>query len=147
MSFAATAALVGAYAAWSDSALRRPAASIAQADHPAAWILRRLRWLPAGLAMTSLVAGSATAIYAAYHFQRISPLGLFANLAAMPIVSTLVMPFAVLGTLAMPFGLDGPFFDVMGLGTGRNDRDRALVLGALADRRGRADRRRLPSRC
>ena len=40
----------------------------------------------------------------------------FANLAAMPIVSLIVMPFAVLGALAMPFGLDGPFFDVMGKG-------------------------------
>jgi competence protein ComEC len=43
-------------------------------------------------------------------------LGLFTNLTAMPIVSAVVMPFAVLGSLAMPFGLDGPFFHVMGLG-------------------------------
>ncbi|MBU0582682.1 MAG: ComEC/Rec2 family competence protein [Alphaproteobacteria bacterium] len=115
MSFAATAALVGAYAAWADYRLRRPART--QTDRPL--ILRglgRATGAIAGLAMTSLVAGGATAIYAAYHFQQMPSLGLFTNLAAMPIVSTLVMPFAVLGTLAMPFGLDGPFFDVMGMG-------------------------------
>ena len=66
--------------------------------------------------MTSIVAGGATAIYAAWHFQQMPSLGLFTNLTAMPIVSAVVMPFAVLGALAMPFGLDGPFFDVMGLG-------------------------------
>ena len=115
MSFAATAALVGAYAAWADYRLRHPAKL--QAGRPL--ILRGLGMATAataGLAMTSLVAGGATAIYAAYHFQQMPSLGLFTNLAAMPIVSTLVMPFAVLGTLAMPFGLDGPFFDVMGMG-------------------------------
>ena len=66
--------------------------------------------------LTSLVAGLATAAFGAYHFQRIAPLSLVANLAAMPIVSLLVVPFAVLASVAMPFGLDGPFLDVMGKG-------------------------------
>ena len=66
--------------------------------------------------MTSLIAGVATTLYGVYHFQRISPLSLGANLAAMPAVSGIVMPFAVMGMVAMPFGLDGPFFDVMGRG-------------------------------
>ncbi len=117
MSFAATAALVGAYAAWADYRLRRPARNRPN-RHPAAWLLRKAAIATGGLAMTSLVAGGATSIYAAYHFQQMPSLGLFTNLAAMPIVSTLVMPFAVLGALAMPFGLDGPFFDVMGAGIG-----------------------------
>ena len=47
------------------------------------------------------------AVFGAYHFQRVSPLGLAANLAAMPIVSLVVMPFAVIGVVLMPFGLDG----------------------------------------
>ena len=115
MSFAATAALVGAYAAWSDW----------RADHPgqppvdrslAARMFHYLLLAAAGLAVTSIVAGGATAIYAAWHFQQMPSLGLFTNLTAMPIVSAVVMPFAVLGALAMPFGLDGPFFHVMGLG-------------------------------
>lgn len=117
MSFAATAALVGAYAALSDYRSRRPATAPANRGWVHA-LLRTAGVATAGLAMTSLVAGSATAVYAAYHFQQMSSLGLFTNLTAMPIVSTLVMPFAVLGTFAMPFGVDGPFFDVMGLGLG-----------------------------
>jgi competence protein ComEC len=39
-----------------------------------------------------------------------------ANLAAMPVVSALVMPAGLLGLLAMPFGLDGVFWWLMGIG-------------------------------
>jgi competence protein ComEC len=70
----------------------------------------------AGLAVTSIVAGGATTLYAMWHFQRVAPLSLLANLAIMPIVSAVVMPFAVLSSLAMPFGLDWPFLYVMGKG-------------------------------
>ena len=69
-----------------------------------------------GLAVTSIVAGSATTLFAMWHFQRVAPLSLFANLAVMPIVSVVVMPFAVISALAMPFGADGPFLYVMGKG-------------------------------
>jgi ComEC/Rec2-related protein len=117
MSFAATAALVGAYAWWSD---RRQANSNTTARpparSPAGNMLRKVLVLAVGLAATSVVAGLATAVFGAYHFQRVSPLSLVANLAAMPIVSVLVMPFAVMGAAAMPFGLDAPFFYVMGRG-------------------------------
>ncbi|MBA3447462.1 MAG: ComEC/Rec2 family competence protein, partial [Pseudaminobacter sp.] len=114
MSFAATAALVGAYAWWSERSHAKPRPQ-ARRSVPAAAI-RKLAVIAAGLAMTSIVAGLATAAFGAYHFQRVSPLSLLANLAAMPVVSVFVMPFAVLGALAMPFDLDGPFFDVMGKG-------------------------------
>ncbi|WP_353641756.1 ComEC/Rec2 family competence protein [Mesorhizobium sp. WSM2239] len=117
MSFAATAALVGAYAWWSD---RRQANSNTTARPPARSparnMLRKVLVLAVGLAATSVVAGLATAVFGAYHFQRVSPLSLVANLAAMPIVSVLVMPFAVMGAAAMPFGLDAPFFYIMGRG-------------------------------
>ncbi len=116
MSFAATAALVGAFAALSEFRSRRPSVAPPASAGMSRRIVRHAGFATFGLALTSLVAGGATAIYAAYHFQQVSSLGLFTNLTAMPIVSTLVMPFAVLGTLAMPFGIDGPFFDVMGLG-------------------------------
>jgi len=65
--------------------------------------------------MTSIIAGSATALFAIWHFQRVSPLSLFANLAIMPIVSV-VMFLAVVSALTMPFGLDGPFLHLMGKG-------------------------------
>jgi ComEC/Rec2-related protein len=115
MSFAATAALVGAYAAWSDWRVDHPAQPPANRSL-AGGAIRYVLLAAAGLAVTSIVAGGATAIYAAWHFQQMPSLGLFTNLTAMPIVSAVVMPFAVLGALAMPFGLDGPFFGVMGLG-------------------------------
>src|SRR5262249_10087939 len=68
------------------------------------------------LVLASLVAGLATTPYAAFHFHRITPYGVLANLAAMPVVSALVMPAGLLGLLAMPFGLDGFFWWLMGVG-------------------------------
>lgn len=115
MSFAATAALIGTYAAWSER--RRRAAPPPEAGQGLSGrSLRMAGGYVLGLAATSLIAGTATAIFGAYHFQRVSPLGLAANLAAMPIVSVLVMPFALIGMLLMPFGLDQWAFAVMGKG-------------------------------
>src|ERR1700685_3409519 len=68
------------------------------------------------LAMASLVAGLATTPYAAFHFHWVTPYGLVAKLAAMPVVSAVVMPAGLLGLLAMPFGLDRVFWWLMGIG-------------------------------
>jgi len=68
------------------------------------------------LALASLVAGLATTPYAAFHFHRVTPYGVLANLAAMPVVSALVMPAGMLGLVAMPFGFDGVFWWLMGVG-------------------------------
>src|SRR6201747_273054 len=68
------------------------------------------------LALASLVAGLATTPYAAFHFHRIAPYGVLANLAAMPVVSAVVMPAGMLGLVAMPFGFDGFFWWLMGVG-------------------------------
>jgi competence protein ComEC len=68
------------------------------------------------LALASLIAGLATMPYAAFHFHRVTPYGVLANLAAMPVVSVLVMPAGLLGLVAMPFGFDGVFWRVMEFG-------------------------------
>ena len=68
------------------------------------------------LTLASLVAGLATTPYAAFHFHRVTPYGVLANLAAMPVVSAVVMPAGMLGLLAMPFGFDGVFWWLMGVG-------------------------------
>jgi len=68
------------------------------------------------LTLASMVAGLATMPYAAYHFHRITPYGVLANLAAMPVVSAVVMPAGMLGLLAMPVGFDGVFWRLMGWG-------------------------------
>lgn len=115
MSFAATAALVGAYAGWSDFRATRVTGVPPRRSLPG-FVTHKFLVAMAGLAVTSIVAGSATTLYAMWHFQRVAPLSLFANLAVMPVVSLIVMPFAVLSALAMPFGVDGPFLYVMGKG-------------------------------
>jgi predicted membrane metal-binding protein len=53
---------------------------------------------------------AATMPYAAFHFHRVTPYGVLANLAAMPVVSAVVMPAGLLGLAAMPFGFDGVFW-------------------------------------
>lgn len=68
------------------------------------------------LFMASLIAGLATTPYAAFHFHRVTPFGVLANLGAMPVVSALVMPAGLLGLLAAPFGLDSAFWWLMGIG-------------------------------
>ncbi|TGT75942.1 ComEC family competence protein [bacterium M00.F.Ca.ET.159.01.1.1] len=115
MSFAATAALVGAYAGFADYRAGKATAPPAKRSF-LGFLSRKLAVGVGGAAVTSLIAGSATLLFAIWHFQRVSPLSLLANLAVMPIVSLIVMPFAVLSALAMPFGFDGPFLYVMGKG-------------------------------
>ncbi len=43
-------------------------------------------------------------------------MGCWPNLAAMPVVSAVVMPAGLLGLVAMPFGFDGVFWAIMGFG-------------------------------
>lgn len=68
------------------------------------------------LALASLVAGLATTPYVAFHFHRVTPYGMVANLLAMPVISALVMPAGLLGLAAMPFGFDGVFWRLMDFG-------------------------------
>ncbi|HEY8565251.1 MAG TPA: ComEC/Rec2 family competence protein [Beijerinckiaceae bacterium] len=80
---------------------------------------RALNWLvTAALVMlvTTLVASVATAPFAAYHFQTANPLGLIGNALALPLVSLIVMPGAVLGVIALPFGLDRLVWEFTGFG-------------------------------
>ncbi len=116
MSFAATAALVSAYAIWAERRHVRKRAPPAQPKSLMGRGIAKAIGAVGALAITSVVAGVATTAFGVYHFQRVSPLSLLANLAVMPSVSILVMPFAVAGSLAMPLGLDAPFFYVMGKG-------------------------------
>ncbi len=60
----------------------------------------------AGILATTVIAGAATAPFAWHHFGQVGGYGAIANLAAIPIMAFVVMPFALLGLLAMPFGLE-----------------------------------------
>ena len=112
MSFAATLALVAGYErglSWMSAAAETPFGM-----RVALWGGRAL----VGLVIVSLLAGFATTLFAAYHFHRLAPYGVLANLLAMPIVSAWTMPMGILGVLAMPFGFDGVFWHLMGEGIG-----------------------------
>jgi competence protein ComEC len=69
------------------------------------------------LLISSMAAGFATAPIAAAHFNRIAEYGLLANLLAIPLMGTVVMPSAVVAALLAPLGLDAPALWVMGKGT------------------------------
>jgi competence protein ComEC len=113
MSFAATLALVAVYQ------YGMAGGPFWHADHDAPVAARVALWggrEVAALLLASLIAGLATMPYAAYHFHRVAPYGVIANLLAMPVVSAMVMPMGILGVLTMPFGFDGLFWKLMGAG-------------------------------
>jgi competence protein ComEC len=112
MSFAATLALVAGYERglpWMSVAAETPLSA-----KIALWGGRAVL----GSIVVSLLAGFATTLYAAYHFHRLAPYGVLANLLAMPVVSLWIMPMGIMGVLAMPLGFDGLFWWLMGEGVG-----------------------------
>ena len=94
MSFAATGVLIAIYEAWS----RRRAGTVYG-------FFGRGIFAAKSLAVTSIAASLATAPFAIFHFERLAPLGLLANLAAMPVVSLFSVPAAGLSIILAPFGL------------------------------------------
>jgi len=115
LSFAAVVALIGIYE------LPR-AAPVTDRAWPA-----RLGGAVWTTAVTSLIAGTATLLFSAYHFQQTAPLGVLGNVLALPLVSLVIMPFGVLSVLAMPLGIDAPFVAVLGWGIERMVDVAALV--------------------
>ncbi len=112
MSFAATLALVGLF--------ERMSPMLSQPPSPGQGMFSRIseragRWLLLGLA-TSLVAGFATTAFVAFYFHRVAPYGVLANLLAMPAISFLIMPAALLSVLLLPFGFDALGWQLMGFG-------------------------------
>lgn len=91
--------------------------------------LARLWAVVWGTAYTSFIAGTATVIFSAYHFQQTAPLGVIGNVLVLPVVSLVIMPFGVLAVLAMPLGLDVPFVEIMGWGIDRMVDVAVLVAG------------------
>jgi competence protein ComEC len=110
MSFAATLALIASYERglpWTTAGANTPLGA-----RVALWGGREL----VSVVLASTVAGLATTIYAAYHFHRLAPYGVLANLLAMPIVSAWVMPMGLVALCALPFGFDDGPWRLMGLG-------------------------------
>jgi competence protein ComEC len=100
LSFAATVALIAAFGALDGQVMRE----------------RLPRWvLPVfTLVLSSVVAGLATAPFAAAHFNRFTDYGLVANLLTVPVMSVLMGAGATAALLA-PFGLAAPALLLMEL--------------------------------
>ncbi len=111
MSFAAVTALIATYETISERRRYR--------DHDAGrfppWARKAGTYI-AGVALTTVIAGAATAPFAIYHFNRFADYGLAANLVAVPVTALWVMPWAVGGFLLMPFGLEAVALEPMGWG-------------------------------
>lgn len=117
LSFAAVVGLIGIYEL--PRPLKRPRGG---------WLAATLA-IVSGTAWTSFIAGAATLLFSAYHFQQTAPLSVLGNVLALPFVSLVIMPFGVLGVLAMPLGLDAPFIAIMGWGIDRMVDVAMLVAG------------------
>ncbi len=106
MSFAAVAALVAAY----------EAAAGRMVAHREDGLARKAVLYLAGVALSTLVAGSVTAVYAVHHFGRFASWSLAANLVAVPLTGFWVMPLALLAFLLMPMGLEAVALQPMAWG-------------------------------
>jgi competence protein ComEC len=98
MSFAAVLALMSAY----EFVRARPPAA-GDRFSPG----RRALVYLAGVLLSTLIAGTASAPFAAYHFNRFQVYGIAANLLAVPATGFWIMPWAVVAMLLMPFGMEG----------------------------------------
>ncbi len=97
MSFAAVAALIAAYEVLAPRLA-------AKRSEQSGWLAAGGHYV-GGVVLSTLVAGSATALYGVYHFNRFALWSVVANALAVPL-SGIAMPFAALGLLLMPLGLD-----------------------------------------
>jgi competence protein ComEC len=113
MSFAAVAALIAGWEAWSE---RRRLNLVDDDALPGLWATRWLARAALGVALTTLIAGLATAPFAAYHFERVASYSLLGNLLAAPLISAIIMPFGLLTLVLMPFGLEALPLYVMARG-------------------------------
>ncbi|MDR3533404.1 MAG: ComEC/Rec2 family competence protein [Rhodopila sp.] len=106
MSFSAVLALIAGYEAlrpW----LRRL--------HGTSW-QRRLASHIAALALTSALAGSASAPYGAYHFGHVQIYFVLANMIAVPLTAMWVMPAGLIALFLMPVHLEALALVPMGWG-------------------------------
>lgn len=78
--------------------------------------LRRAWVYVLGVVLTSAIAGTATAPFAAYHFDRFATYGVAANLVAVPITGAWVMPWGLAVLALAPLGLEHLALTPMGWG-------------------------------
>ncbi len=79
-------------------------------------ILRCVLTYLAGIAIMSVVASAASAVFAIYHFQQSAFYGMGANLLAEPVHDLWIMPWGIASYVLMPFHLEAVALRPMGWG-------------------------------
>ncbi|CBI76544.1 Competence protein [Bartonella clarridgeiae 73] len=115
MSFSATAALIASFCWWSDGRFSYKGNTVS--SYIKGKIFRFVFLSIVLTCMSSLIAGFASGIYAAYHFSNVALLGVISNTLALPIVSIFIIPFGLISAFAMFFGLEWLPLKIMGFGT------------------------------
>jgi competence protein ComEC len=111
-------------------AIRPPILALARGSDGGGWAARGKRWLADALA-TSIAATLATAPIVAWHFGQVAPIGVVANLIAIPLLSLILPALAVAligGLLSPALGLFLASPGVLGLAA----LDRVATLAAAA---------------
>ena len=109
MSFSAVAALIAGY-----EALRPVLARLHSSRGGPGW--RRVGAHVAALVLTSLLAGTASMPYGAYHFGHVQAYYVLSNVVAVPLTAMWVLPLGIAALALMPFGLEHWAFVPMGWG-------------------------------
>lgn len=105
LSFAAVTVLVALYE-WLTERSAPP-------EEGRAFWSRGLRYF-GGVLLTTFVVGLATLPFSLFHFSRIAPWSMAANLVGVPLTAFAIMPLGVAAMAAMPLGLEAPFLTAMG---------------------------------
>lgn len=116
MSFSAAGALIAAYGFYARWKSEESLGHIPEAQIGSVWLagfmyIKNIWQALFAAATSSLVAGAASGIFAAYHFGNTAPFGVISNALIFPVITFIIMPFAVITVLAMIFHLEAwPIF-------------------------------------
>lgn len=110
MSFAAVVALLAALEAWR----AREEMLGPSGDGPRGFLTGVFRFV-SGIVLSTLIAGTAVAPIAAYHFHASQPYAVLGNVLGVPLCDVLVMPALLAALVAMPFGLEAFPLAIAGL--------------------------------
>ncbi|PIT70492.1 ComEC/Rec2 family competence protein [Bartonella tribocorum] len=114
MSFSATAALIAFFGWWSGRSFFRKRKRTF--SYVGEGVINFAFLSIFSTCASSFVAGSASGIYAAYHFSNMASLSIISNAFALPVISILVIPFGLIAVLAMLGGFEWFPLQIMGFG-------------------------------
>ncbi|AGA65088.1 DNA internalization-related competence protein ComEC/Rec2 [Liberibacter crescens BT-1] len=112
MSFAATIALVASYTKWENKAISHPLLKTFRYGIIITGIIDFFK----KILLTSLISSLATSLFLIQHFHNIVVYGFLANLAAIPLLSFIVIPAAFATIFLIPLSLDHIPLQIMGWG-------------------------------